>query len=278
MEKKLILGQSISKKILETLEKRVKKLKSKKITPKLVVILVGNDKPSTSYVKHKGKAAEKIGINCKLHHFKKIISEKSLIKKIEAIQTTEKPNGMIVQLPLPKHINEVKVLNTINPKIDIDCLTNENLGKVISRSHKILPPTPNAILSAISYTKIDLKGKNVVIIGSGLLIGRPLSIILSNLKATVTLCNSSSKKIKEKCLLADIIISGTGKKHIIKAEMIKKGAIVIDAGVSFHKNKMYGDVDVENVIKKAKFVTPTPNGIGPITVAKLLENLIILMS
>ncbi|MCF6276625.1 MAG: bifunctional 5,10-methylenetetrahydrofolate dehydrogenase/5,10-methenyltetrahydrofolate cyclohydrolase [Candidatus Magasanikbacteria bacterium] len=276
MDKKIIPGKSISKKILKTLEKRVRKLKSKNITPKMAVILVSDNKASASYVKHKEIAAKKIGVNFTLYHFKEKISEKSLIKKIKKIQKEDKPNGMIAQLPLPKHINEVKILNSIDPKIDIDCLTNENLGKIISRNHKILPPTPDAILSAIKYTKIDLKGKNIVIIGSGLLVGRPLSVILSNMKATVTLCNSSTKNLKKKCLSADIIISGVGKKHIITKDMVKKDAIVIDAGVSFHKNKMYGDVDIENVIKKAKFISPTPNGIGPITIAKLLENLLIL--
>jgi methylenetetrahydrofolate dehydrogenase (NADP+)/methenyltetrahydrofolate cyclohydrolase len=276
MTKHIIDGRKIQKKILVKVEKQVLKLKNKNITPKLVVILVGDDKPSQTYVRKKGQTAQKIGINFLLKKFPKKIKEEDLVENLLKIQMKHEPDGLIVQLPLPKHLNQARILNTVQTQIDIDCLTNENMGRLTLKNKLIDPPTPGAVLEILKNLKINLKGKNVVIIGSGILVGRPLSLLLMDMGATVTVCNSSTKNLKERCLNSDIIVSGAGKKHIVTQDMVNENTIVIDAGVSFEKNKMYGDVDAKNVAKVAKYVTPTPGGVGPITIAKLLENLIIL--
>jgi methylenetetrahydrofolate dehydrogenase (NADP+) / methenyltetrahydrofolate cyclohydrolase len=270
----LINGKTIAKKINEKTAERVAELKEKGIDIKLAVVLVGDDAPSEKYVKRKGKKAEKVGIDFALHRFPADIKKEELVKNIKEIQK-ENLSGMIVQLPLPEPLYTDEVLNAIDPSIDVDCLTNENLGKLVMKTSKIAPPTPGAVMSVLKDLKINLVGKDVTIIGMGALVGKPLAIMMANKKASITTCNSSTKNIKEKCLKADIIVTGVGKKDILTADMVSKNTIVIDTGICFEDNKMYGDVDVEEVNKKASFVTPTPGGIGPITVARLLKNTVI---
>jgi methylenetetrahydrofolate dehydrogenase (NADP+)/methenyltetrahydrofolate cyclohydrolase len=175
-------------------------------------------------------------------------------------------------LPIPDRSWTRDVLNSINPKIDVDCLTQISMKKIKKRKNIIYPPTPSAILEILNNLKVRIKNKKICIIGKGILVGGPLSIILSNLKAHVTVCDSQTKDIKEKCLASDIIICGVGKPNIVTKEMVKNGQIVIDAGTYCKNKKTYGGVDFKNVKKIAKHITPTPGGVGPITVAKLLEN------
>jgi methylenetetrahydrofolate dehydrogenase (NADP+)/methenyltetrahydrofolate cyclohydrolase len=173
---------------------------------------------------------------------------------------------------VPEELYTAELFNTIHPSIDVDCLTDANLGKLVMNTQRIQPPTAGAIMEILKSLKVNLIGKNVCVIGMGILVGKPLANLLINARASVTTCNSKTKDIEKKCLEADIIISGVGKPNLVKGTMIKKGAIVIDAGVSIVKNKTYGDVKVEEVLKKARFVTPTPGGVGPVTVALLLYN------
>ncbi|OGH58849.1 MAG: hypothetical protein A2725_03815 [Candidatus Magasanikbacteria bacterium RIFCSPHIGHO2_01_FULL_33_34] len=271
----LIDGKAIADKINEKVAEKVSLLKKQKITPKLAVILVGKDKPSQTYVKKKGQAAQKAGMAFKLHKINSTITTKQLIKKIEEIQNDKDLSGIIVQLPLPKHINTNSVLNTIKPEIDVDCLTNVNLGKLVMKTNFLVPPTPGAVMSIIHKLNIDLIGKNVTIIGAGPLVGKPLAIMMMNEYASVTVCNSKTKDTKEKCLASDIIITGVGKKNILRKDMVSPGVIVIDTGVSFEQKKMSGDVNVKEILDKVAYVTPTPGGVGPITVARLLLNTII---
>jgi methylenetetrahydrofolate dehydrogenase (NADP+)/methenyltetrahydrofolate cyclohydrolase len=264
------------KKVAETVHRRtrtlIKYLNQKGITPKLAVILVGEDKPSQTYVRKKGEAAKKLGIKFELYELPKTITKDELIKKINKIQKDKNLSGLIVQLPLPESLYSPDVLNAIKPELDVDCLTHANLGKLVMKNNIIAPPTPGAVISILKGLKVNLPGKNVTIVGAGALVGKPLSIMLLNEKATVTTCNKETTNLKEKCLSADIVITGVGKKDLIRGNMVKPGAIVIDAGVCFENGKMYGDINFEEVSKKANHVTPTPGGVGPITVARLLWN------
>lgn len=272
----LIDGKLIAKHINETTARRVMRLKKDAgVTTKLAVVLVGDDPPSETYVRNKGRAAKKVGMEFTLHRLTESQSTAQLVAEIENIQADDTVSGLIVQLPLPEHIDTNTILHAIRPELDVDCLTDMNLGKLVMQTNNILPPTPGAVFSILKYLEIDLVGKNVTIIGVGPLVGKPLAIMMMNERASVTTCNSKTKDMKKKCLSANIIVTGVGKKDIVRGDMVPEGAIVIDTGVSFEHNIMYGDVNVDEVIRKAAWVTPTPGGVGPITVAQLLLNTVI---
>jgi len=272
----LINGRLIAKKIRQQTAAGVAELKELDTTPKLAVVLVGEHKPSLTYVRKKEKAAGKVGMDFELYNFSSSISKEKLLARLEKIQSDEKLNGLIIQLPLPEHLYAPDILNKIKPDLDVDCLTDVNLGKLVTKTNSIVPPTPGAVISILHELEVDLVGKNVTIVGAGALVGKPLAIMMMNEKSSVTVCDSSTRDIKEKCLKADIVVSGVGKKDLINGEMIKEGAIVIDTGVSFVNGKLYGDVNMEEVTDKASYITPTPGGTGPITVARLLKNTLIL--
>jgi methylenetetrahydrofolate dehydrogenase (NADP+)/methenyltetrahydrofolate cyclohydrolase len=198
-----------------------------------------------------------------------------LLKVVQQLQTKRYGlTGLIVQLPLPKQINTGKILEAIHPQIDVDCLTQTNLGKLISGSFWLTPPTPGAILEILQFHKVTLTGKKVVVIGAGALVGRPLANLLMHAQATVTVINRSTPNVRSHTKDADIIVTGVGKHAVLTGNMIKRGAVVVDAGVSFSNGKMYGDIDFATVAKRASIVTPTPGGVGPLTVAKLIDNTI----
>jgi len=268
----LIDGKAIAKKINEQTAARVTALKQKGLAPKLAVVLVGDDPASRTYVKNKGKAAKTIGLEFALHEIDGSTSTTILLEKIFELQRDKALSGLIVQLPLPAHIDTNAILNSISPERDVDCLTDANIGKLVMKTNSIAPPTPSAVMSILEELQIDPVGKNVTIIGVGPLVGKPLAIMLMNARASVTTCNSKTKDTKEKCLAADIIVTGVGRKNVLRGDMVRVGAIVIDTGVDFVDGKMSGDVNVAEVIKKAAYVTPTPGGVGPITVARLLAN------
>jgi len=272
MSGQLIDGNKISEIIETRTAKKVANLKKAGISVKLAVILVGEDKPSQTYVKRKELAAKRVDIDFELHQFDAKISKEDLIKNVQKIQTDEKLTGLIVQLPLPEPLFTTDVLNAIHPEIDVDCLTDINLGKLVMKTNIIVPPTPGAVITILKEIGTDLVGKNVTIIGTGALVGKPLAIMMINEGASITTVNSHTHNTKEKCLSADIIVTGVGKKNLLRGDMIKPGAIVIDTGVDFENDKMYGDVNVKEALKNASFVTPTPGGVGPNTVARLLWN------
>lgn len=268
----LIDGKLIAKEILDATALEVSALIAKGITPKLAVVLVGDDKPSHTYVRKKGEAAKAIGMDFDLHFLPKESTTADVIKKIDKAQADPALSGIIVQLPLPEHIETSDVLNAIRPEKDVDCLTDINLGKLVMRTNYLVPPTPGAVMSILNDLKVDYVGKNVTIVGVGPLVGKPLAIMMMNERASVTTCNSKTKDTKEKCLTADIIVTGVGRKDVLRGDMVKKGTIVIDTGVDFVDGMMYGDVNVAEVAAVAAYVTPTPGGVGPITVARLLKN------
>ncbi len=274
MKNHIIDGKEIAENILHRLKSEVALLQTKSINPRLSVIMVGEHKSSITYVKKKQEAAEKIGIEFTLHKYPAGIEKNKLIAEIKKIQRINKPSGVIIQLPLPEPLYTQEVLNAVDPSIDVDCLTNENIGRLVMKTGFLLPPTPYAVKTIIKGLGIDVKGKNICIIGAGALVGKPLSIIFSNKKATVTLCHQETIDIKKKTLEADIIVTAVGKKNLLRGNMIKKGAIVIDTGICFEENKMYGDVNFAEVSKKASHITPVPGGVGPVTVALLLKNVI----
>lgn len=268
----LIDGKTIAEKINAKTVAKIQELKTKGVTPKLEVILVGDDKPSATYVRRKGETAKKLGMEFELHIIPNGITTNELVEKIEDIQHSHYISGLIVQLPLPENLYTLEVLNAIHPELDVDCLTNVNLGKLVMKTNYLVPPTPGAVVTILHDLGAPLSGKNITIIGMGALVGKPLAIMMVNEGASVTTCNSRTRDTKEKCLNADIIVTGVGRKDILRGNMIRPGAIVIDTGVDFVDGKMFGDVNVEEVEATASAVTPTPGGVGPITVARLLWN------
>ncbi len=264
----VVNGNEIASKILDKLRKQIK---VQKLHPHLAVVLVGNDKPSETYVRKKQEAAESIGVRFSLHKFPANIQQGKLISEIKKIQT-QKLSGIIVQLPLPKTLDKKAVLNALRSDIDVDFLTWESLGKLVIADNVLIPPSPGAILEILNYYRVSLRGKHVVLVGQGDLIGKPLTNLFIHMPVTLTTCNKDTKNLAEITRKADILISGVGKAGLIRANMTKHGAVVIDAGVSFVGKKMFGDVRFAEVSKLASIITPTPGGVGPITVAKLLEN------
>lgn len=271
----LINGKAIAEKFEQKTAEHVQKLKNQGVIPKLAVVLVGADKPSQTYVRKKGEAAQRLGMEFALHELPAEIGKEELVQKVRDIQDDPQLSGLIVQLPLPETLYTSEVLNAIRPELDVDCLTDVNIGKLVMKTNYLVPPTPGAVITILKDLDLDLVGKNVTIIGVGALVGKPLAIMMMNERATVTTCNSATKDTKAKCLNADIIVTGVGKKGVLRGDMVKEGAVVVDTGVCFVDGKMYGDVNVPEVLEKAIFVTPTPGGVGPVTVARLLWNTVI---
>ncbi len=267
----LIDGKQIAATVLAKVQAQTAVLKRQNITPKLVVVLVGNDQPSHTYVRRKQQAAEKCGITCEITYLPETISQEDLIDRLYLLQSDASLSGIIVQIPLPEHLYTPTVLNAIQPEYDVDCLTHTNLGRLVMKDAPWLPPTPAACLEIIKSLGMDVVGKNVVIIGTGALVGKPLSVILMNERASVTTVNSLTKDRETKCLSADIIITGVGKAGMVNGAMVRPGAVVIDAGVCYVDGVMRGDANVDEIVDHA-YITPTPGGVGPITVAKLLAN------
>lgn len=257
-------------------------IEGKKI-PHLAAILVGNNGASETYVAAKVKACEEAGFKSTLIRFENDISENKLLEKIEDLNNDMDVDGILVQLPLPKHISDENVINTISPDKDVDGFHPVNIGKMVQGQATYIPATPYGIMLLLEHFKIDTKGKHAVVIGRSNIVGRPISILLSENKnpgnCTVTVCHSHTKNMKELCLQADIIVAAIGRPEYVKADMIKEGAIVVDVGISRVDDaskksgfKLKGDVDYENVSSKCSWITPVPGGVGPMTIAALLKN------
>lgn len=264
----IVDGRAIADKILARAKARIIK---ENLRPVLAVVLVGSDKSSETYVRRKQEAAESIGIKFFLHRYPASITSQALANEVKQIQK-KNLSGIIVQMPLPKSIDKKLVLNQLNAEIDVDSLSWLSLGKLVIGDNFLVPPAPAAILEILRFHKINLPGKHVVLVGQGDLIGKPLTNILIHMPVTLTTCNKFTKDLSSITKQADILVTGAGQYNLIRGNMIKKGAVVIDAGVSYYNQKMFGDINFAEVSKKASLVTPTPGGVGPITVAKLLEN------
>ncbi len=277
---KIIDGNKISTKILKNLKKEISELKTKyRKVPHLSVILVGDNPASQVYVNIKKKRSQEIGMEFSLYKYPENVSEKVLIKTIKKLNKDKKINGIIVQLPLPKHLNERKILDEISLEKDVDGLTTKNLGALFSGTPYFIPCTPAGIIELIKSTRKNITGKKAVIIGRSNIVGKPLSILLLNENCTVTICHSKTANLEKEIKQADILIAAIGKPEFIKGKWIKKDAIVIDVGINRIKDnslpkgyKLVGDIEFTTAQKKASFITPVPGGVGPMTVTMLLRN------
>ena len=247
---------------------------SYKQTPILAVITIGDDEASKVYVENKRKACEYCGMSMMHFSYKASVRESEVIKKIEELNKDKSVNGIILQLPIPKKFNTKKILNTISPDKDVDGLTDISQGKIMGGDATFVPCTPKGILEIFDYYKINLEGKHVVVIGRSDLVGKPIMLECINRNATVTMCHSKTKELEKYTKDADVLIVAVGHKHLIDNKMIKKGAVIIDVGITRIEGKLYGDVNPD-VEKKASYVTPVPGGVGPMTVAMLLKNTLI---
>ena len=269
----LIDGRSISDKIKNNVKVEVENLKKSEIGVCLAVVLVGNDPASKIYVKNKRVACEKVGIVSKEIVLDEKISENELLSIINNLNRDNKINGILVQLPLPKHLNETKVINSIDPLKDVDAFCPINVGKIMIGNCDFLPCTPAGVLDLIDSTGVSVCGKNCVVIGRSNIVGKPMAMLLLHRSGTVTVCHSRTKGLKNFTQNADILISAVGISNFVKADMVKPGAIVIDVGINRGENgKICGDVDFEGVKEVAGYITPVPGGVGPMTIAKLMEN------
>ncbi len=268
----IIDGKSVADKITEQLKQKLSQLQDK---PHLAVIQIGNNAASTIYVNLKKKKAEEIGIKSTVINLDENIEEKELIYKIEKLNNDNSVHAILVQLPLPKHINESNIIKAITPNKDVDGFTAQNTGDLFNGiKPKAYPCTPKGVLKLLKEYNIEIQGKHAVIVGRSNIVGKPLAIMLLNEHATVTICHSKTKNLPEITKQADILISAVGKKIIFK-DMVKKNAVVIDVGIfKDENNKTTGDVDFENVKEIAAYITPVPKGVGPMTIACLMENTI----
>ena len=267
-------GIEVSNAVKEILSRAVTQLKSEGLVPCLATVLIGDDPASATYVKNKHSACEKIGIKTKDHKLSSETTQDKLNQIIDNLNQDKDVHGILVQLPLPKHLNEFTTVSRISPLKDVDGLTPQNAGLLAIGKSILKPCTPSGIMEMFYYYKIDLEGKNVVLINRSNLVGKPLYHLLLQNNATVTTCHSKTKNLKEICQTADIVITGVGDrtKFTLTSDMIKKDSIVIDVAISSQDGKLVGDADFDDVIQKASFVTPVPGGVGPMTVAMLLKN------
>ena len=281
----IIDGKEISKKLREDLNKEIKDLKKKyNAVPGLAVVQVGNVAASSVYVKAKTKSAKEVGIEVIDHHLEESISEEELLNLIEKLNNQNNVNGILVQLPLPKHMNEQLILDSINPDKDADGFHPLNVGKLSIASHNdenlLIPCTPYGCLLMLKGLNIELAGKNAVVVGRSNIVGKPMAQLLIKESCTVTVAHSKTKDLPDVCQNADIVVAAVGRPKMIKGEWIKKGAIVIDVGINRieveidgeRKNKLVGDVDYKEAEKNASAITPVPGGVGPMTIACLLRN------
>ena len=272
----LLDGKALSEKIKEEVKVEVAQLvEEKHITPGLAVILVGSDAASATYVASKAKSCKNAGIYSVVHEMPDSITQEELLETIEMMNKNPKLDGILVQLPLPKHIDTTIVLEAINPLKDVDGFHPYNVGRMVSNLDSFLPATPFGVMRMFEEHNIELSGKDVVVIGSSDIVGKPMASLLINKKATVTVCNSRTKDLKAHTSKADIVIIAVGVPYLLKEDMVKDGAIVIDVGINrLDTGKLVGDADFEGLKNKCSFLTPVPGGVGPMTIAMLLKNTI----
>lgn len=270
---KIIDGKQISLDIKNELKEKVAKYKEQGIEITLVVVKVGNDPASAVYVRNKEKACEYVGINSKTLALPEETTEEELLNVVKELNEDKNVNGILVQLPLPKHIDESKVLLTIDSTKDVDGFHPVNVGKMVIGEDTFLPCTPAGIIEMIKRTDIDIEGKECVVIGRSNIVGKPMAMLMLKENATVTIAHSRTKDLKEVTKRADIIVVAIGKAKFVTADYVKEGAVVIDVGMNRDENgKLCGDVDFESVSKVASAITPVPGGVGPMTVTMLLVN------
>ncbi len=270
----LIDGKALAQKVQHDIATEVEQLKQEKnIVPGLAVILVGDDPASHAYVNMKAKACEKVGFYSITHNMPDTISQDEIIATIEMINNNPRIDGILVQLPLPKHIDTDKILEVIDPKKDVDGFHAYNVGRLVTGLDSFVPCTPLGVMKMFEAYEIDLEGKDVCVVGASNIVGKPMASLLLNANATVTVTHIYTKDLKAHTSKADIVVVGVGVPGLIKADMVKEGAIVIDIGINrLEDGRLVGDVAFDEVSKKCSYITPVPGGVGPMTIAMLLEN------
>lgn len=267
----LLDGTKIAEKIRAKLKQALLKY-PKNHRPGLAAVLVGDNPASKIYVGRKEKALQEVGFYSEVHHVDSRIKEIELLSLIQRLNESSKIDGILVQLPLPLHINPSKILYSVAPEKDVDGFHPHNLGHLVSGDPIFIPCTPKGILTLLKSSSIEISGKKTVVVGRSLIVGKPMALLLLQENATVTICHSKTKNLQEECLVADILIVAIGKAGFIKSSFVKSGAVVVDVGIHRQNNKLIGDVDFDKVRKKAAFITPVPGGVGPMTIAMLLQN------
>ncbi|MBE6733177.1 MAG: bifunctional methylenetetrahydrofolate dehydrogenase/methenyltetrahydrofolate cyclohydrolase FolD [Ruminococcaceae bacterium] len=269
---KLIDGKEISAAVKERVKNEVAILNSKGISVGLAVIIVGEDPASKIYVANKKKACEQLGIRSMEYALDADTTEEELLELINTLNEEKSVNGILCQLPLPKHLDEKIIINAISPEKDVDAFHPHNVGRIMIGDYDFVPCTPAGIMEMLKYEGIEVEGKTCVVIGRSNIVGKPMGMLLLHKNGTVTICHSRTKNLLEICREADILVAAVGKAEFVTADMVKEGAVVIDVGMNRIDGRLCGDVDFENVKEKASAITPVPGGVGPMTIAMLMQN------
>ncbi len=271
---KLISGKAVSAALRTQIREETAALRENHgIHPGLAVVLVGNDPASQIYVRNKQKACEEVGFRAFEYRLNENSTQEQLLDLIRVLNKDDKVHGILVQLPLPKHIDEQTVILTIAPEKDVDAFHPMNVGRIMIGNYEFLPCTPAGVMELIDSTGVNLNGANCVVVGRSNIVGKPMAMLLLHRNATVTICHSRTRNLAEVCAGADILVSAVGKPHFIRADMVKDGAVVIDVGMNHDENgKLCGDVEFAEVEPKASYITPVPGGVGPMTITMLLKN------
>lgn len=270
----IIDGKKVSSEVKEEVRQQTLKLKETHgITPGLAVVIVGDDPASRVYVNNKKKACELVGFKSEEYALPAETTQQELLNLVETLNNKDDINGILVQLPLPKHLDDKAVIAAINPKKDVDAFHAVNVGKIMLGEYDFLPCTPAGVMELLHSYNIEVSGKNCVVIGRSNIVGKPMAMLLLHENGTVTICHSRTKNLAEVTKQADILVAAVGRPKFVTADMVKDGAVVIDVGMDRDENgKLCGDVDFENVKDKCSYITPVPGGVGPMTIATLMKN------
>lgn len=269
---KIIDGKAISADVKSKVAKSVAVLKNKGISVCLAVIIVGEDPASKVYVANKKKACEALGIVSREYALPAETTEKELLALINELNADKAVNGILCQLPLPRHLDEKLIINSILPEKDVDAFHPSNVGKIMIGDYDFVPCTPAGVMEMLKAENIEVEGKTCVVIGRSNIVGKPMGMLLLHKNGTVTICHSRTKNLKEICASADILVAAVGRAKFVTADMVKEGAVVIDVGMNREEGKLCGDVDFEAVKDKTSAITPVPGGVGPMTIAMLMQN------
>ena len=272
----IIDGKKVSAQVKQEVKNETELLKKEySITPGLAVVIVGDDPASRVYVNNKKKACELVGFHSEEYALSAETTQEELLSLVKELNEKKDINGILVQLPLPKHLDDKAVIEAINPLKDVDAFHAVNVGKIMLGEYDFLPCTPAGVMEMLHYYNIEVSGKNCVVIGRSNIVGKPMGMLLLHENGTVTICHSRTKNLAEVCSKADILVAAVGRPKFVTADMVKEGAVVIDVGMDRDENgKLCGDVDFENVKDKCSYITPVPGGVGPMTIATLMKNTI----
>ncbi len=269
---KLIDGKAISTALKERIASQVESLKARGVTPGLAVIIVGENPASQVYVRNKELACKACGMYSEKIELPESTTEEELIARVKELNARKDIDGILCQLPLPSHIDDSAVINAIDPSKDVDAFHPENVGRIMIGDFDFLPCTPAGIMEMLRYENIDIEGKSCVVIGRSNIVGKPMAMLMLHKNATVTICHSKTQNLKEVCRGADILIAAVGRADFVTADMVKEGAVVIDVGMNRKDGKLCGDVAFDEVCDKTSAITPVPGGVGPMTIATLMQN------